>query len=147
MAEMSRIGKYEIRRELGRGAMGVVYEGYDPMIKRIVALKTWETLDSQQKAIITHACAAEAAFALNEMERLNVEALAALTERNGVKLRTFPATMIDAARGHARDVTGEIAGRSEIARKVVESYAGFRERAGKWANVSVTAVLDSRGSL
>jgi serine/threonine-protein kinase len=40
MADMSRIGKYEIRRELGRGAMGVVYEGFDPMIKRIVALKT-----------------------------------------------------------------------------------------------------------
>jgi tRNA A-37 threonylcarbamoyl transferase component Bud32 len=40
MAEMSRIGKYEIRSELGRGAMGVVYEGFDPMIKRIVALKT-----------------------------------------------------------------------------------------------------------
>ena len=43
MAEISRIGKYEIRRELGRGAMGVVYEGYDPMIKRIVALKTIRT--------------------------------------------------------------------------------------------------------
>ena len=45
----------------------------------IIALKLWETLDSQQKAIVSHACAAEAAFALNEMERLNVEALAALT--------------------------------------------------------------------
>jgi serine/threonine-protein kinase len=40
MAESSSIGKYEIRREIGRGAMGVVYEGYDPSIKRVVALKT-----------------------------------------------------------------------------------------------------------
>ena len=40
MAELSSIGKYEIRREIGRGAMGVVYEGYDPSIKRVVALKT-----------------------------------------------------------------------------------------------------------
>ena len=87
----------------------------------IVALKVWDALDAQQKAIVAHACAAEAAFALNEMERLNVEALAALTERNGVKLRTFPPAMIEAARGHARDITGEIATKSEIARKIVES--------------------------
>jgi TRAP-type mannitol/chloroaromatic compound transport system substrate-binding protein len=113
----------------------------------IVALKVWEKLDAQQKAIITHACAAEAAFALNEMERLNVEALAALTERHNVKLRTFPAAMVEAARGHARDVIGDIAGRNELSRKIVESYTGFRERAGRWANVSVRAVLDSRGGM
>ncbi len=35
-----KLGKYEIRRELGKGAMGVVYEGYDPSIERVVALKT-----------------------------------------------------------------------------------------------------------
>jgi len=40
MAEIESIGKFEIRREIGRGAMGVVYEGYDPAIKRVVALKT-----------------------------------------------------------------------------------------------------------
>ena len=37
---ITRLGKYEIRRELGRGAMGVVYEGFDPLIARVVALKT-----------------------------------------------------------------------------------------------------------
>ena len=40
MADIDKLGKYEIRRELGRGAMGIVYEGYDPLIKRSVALKT-----------------------------------------------------------------------------------------------------------
>ncbi|MGB1109197.1 MAG: serine/threonine-protein kinase, partial [Gammaproteobacteria bacterium] len=36
----TRIGKYLIRRLLGRGAMGVVYEGYDEDIDRRVAIKS-----------------------------------------------------------------------------------------------------------
>ena len=35
-----KLGKYEIRGELGSGAMGVVYEGWDPGICRRVAIKT-----------------------------------------------------------------------------------------------------------
>lgn len=40
MTEPKKLGKYEIRGELGQGAMGIVYDGFDPMIGRRVALKT-----------------------------------------------------------------------------------------------------------
>ncbi len=40
MTAIRKLGKYEIRGELGRGAMGIVYAGFDPMIGRLVAIKT-----------------------------------------------------------------------------------------------------------
>src|SRR5437763_3865539 len=44
----------------------------------LVSLKAWAGLEADLKAIVAHAAASEAAFALAEMERLNAEALAAL---------------------------------------------------------------------
>ena len=35
-----RFGRYEVQREIGEGAMGRVYRCFDPMMKRIVAVKT-----------------------------------------------------------------------------------------------------------
>ena len=40
MSSAKKLGKYELRREIGKGAMGVVYEAYDPFIQRTVAVKT-----------------------------------------------------------------------------------------------------------
>jgi serine/threonine-protein kinase len=34
------LGRYEVEKELGKGAMGVVYQGKDPKIGRVVAIKT-----------------------------------------------------------------------------------------------------------
>jgi branched-chain amino acid transport system substrate-binding protein len=35
----SRLGKYEIKAEIGKGGMGIVYLGYDPLLDRQVAIK------------------------------------------------------------------------------------------------------------
>ena len=111
----------------------------------IVSLSAWEALDAELRAIVAHACAAEASFALAEMERLNAEALAALIERHDVQLQELSGAMWStAARKVAAEVLGELAARSELARKVHDSYAAFRERTAPWSRVSIRAVLEAR---
>ena len=43
--EKPMLGRYQIERELGKGAMGVVYGGKDPKIGRVVAIKTMALSD------------------------------------------------------------------------------------------------------
>ena len=38
--EKPMLGRYQVEKELGKGAMGVVYMGKDPKINRVVAIKT-----------------------------------------------------------------------------------------------------------
>ena len=110
----------------------------------IVSLKLWETLDSETRAIIAHATAVEANFALSEMERLNAEALVALTGQHRVQLRAFPGDVIAAARKQATEVLAELGGRSDKARRVHASYTAFHERTAPWSRISLRAVLEAR---
>jgi TRAP-type mannitol/chloroaromatic compound transport system substrate-binding protein len=110
----------------------------------IIALKAWQSLDSELQVVVAHACAAEASYALAEMERLNIEALAALTSQDNVKLSTFPADLIDAARAQAKDVLAEVAGKSPGAAKVHASYMAFRDKVSTWSRISTEAVLQAR---
>ena len=48
------------------------------------------------------------------------------------------------ARKTAGEVLGELAERSERARKIHASYLAFRERTGPWSHISIRAVLDAR---
>jgi TRAP-type mannitol/chloroaromatic compound transport system substrate-binding protein len=111
----------------------------------IIALKAWNALSDELKAVVAHACATEANYALAEMERLNATALEALVNEHKVKLAVFPEDLIGAARKQANDVLGELAGRSAMTGKVHASYVAFRERTATWSRVSIESVLRTRG--
>ncbi len=69
LSSKAAFGRYEIERELGRGASGTVYLGFDPLISRQVAIKTLnyqqfsKTEIEQVKARFV--CEAEAAGSLS----------------------------------------------------------------------------------
>ncbi len=69
METIETLGKYEIKRPLGRGAMGTVYEGWDPIIARRVAIKTvrlpYESDPETEEALARFAREAQAAGRLN----------------------------------------------------------------------------------
>ncbi len=48
---MSRIGKYEIESEVGRGGVGRVYRAFDPTVGRLVALKVLNAETDQELAL------------------------------------------------------------------------------------------------
>src|SRR5947209_14719895 len=81
---MDKVGKYEVRGMLGRGAMGVVYEGFDPLIKRGVALKVIRSDqlqgDAAEGVLARFRREAEAAGRLNHP---NIVAIYDFAEDNG----------------------------------------------------------------
>ena len=67
-----------------------------------------------------------------------------LTSRDNAQLRTFPADLVAAARTTASDVLGELAAKSDRARKVYDSYTAFRDKISAWSHISIQAVLEAR---
>ena len=81
----NKLGKYELKREIGRGAMGVVYEGWDPMIERRVAIKCirQDQLDSAEADEILARFQREAKAA-GRMSHPNIVAVFEFGEEQGM---------------------------------------------------------------
>jgi len=137
----------DIALGLWRAAPNLAYPGFNKPNgtgECVVARRVWDKLDSEMRAIVSHACAAEASSALAEFERANAEALEALVTKNNVQLFRFPDDVVRTARGHADTILADVAGSSVIAKKIHDSYVGFRSRNARWSRVSIRAALEAR---
>ena len=79
MEELKTLGRYKIQGVLGKGAMGLVYEGLDPNLDRRVAIKT----------ILTRKLDPEAARMIAVRFEREVRAVARLNHRNIVQVYDF----------------------------------------------------------
>ena len=79
MDELKSLGRYQIQGVLGKGAMGLVYDGLDPNLNRRVAIKT----------ILTRKLDAEAARMISVRFEREVRAVARLNHRNIVQVYDF----------------------------------------------------------
>ena len=137
----------DIALGLWRAAPHLAYPGFNKPNgtgECIVARRVWDKLDSEMRAIVAHACAAEASSALAEFERANAEALEALVTKNNVKLFQFPVEIVRAARPHADAILADVAGGSALAKKIHDSYTAFRAHNARWSRVSIRAALEAR---
>ena len=79
MDELKTLGRYQIQGVLGKGAMGLVYDGLDPNLNRRVAIKT----------ILTRKLDPEAARMISVRFEREVRAVARLNHRNIVQVYDF----------------------------------------------------------
>ncbi|MBU2640737.1 MAG: serine/threonine-protein kinase [Thiobacillus sp.] len=78
------IGRYEILDEIGQGAMGTVYRARDPMIERVVAIKTVSISLLQQEGAGAEARFLREAQSAGRLSHPNIVTIYDVSEANGL---------------------------------------------------------------
>jgi len=111
----------------------------------IVSRAAFDALTPDLRAIVEHACTAEAAAGLAEAETLNAATYEALLREHRVEVRPFPAPVATAFRDAARAAVADLVARDAAARRVHDSYGAFLGRARAWSRMGTESFLRERG--
>lgn len=88
----------------------------------LVSLKAWDQLPDDLRGIVVESCRAEHTLGLADAAQTNSLALTEILGRYPVTLEAFPRSMMEAASRASSDLLTDIAGTSELAGRIVESY-------------------------
>ncbi len=98
---------------------------------------------SKDLQITIDAIAAETnIWSLSQFEARNSAALIGLIDKHHVKLRQFPAEMLDQLRKLSAEVIAEEAAKDKMATKVNDGFQAFKKQIGPWGMVSEKAYYD-----
>lgn len=104
-------------------------------LEYIVNKEKYDELPKDLQAIIKVATARINTWVLSEIEARNAETLARFIKK-GIDIRTFPTEVLDQLRVYTEEVIDQMVSGDPFARKVYESYNGFRQRARDYASIS-----------
>lgn len=109
---MEQLGRYEIRGELGKGGMGVVYRAFDPTLEREVAIKSvrLDGIDEAARAQLEERLSREARAAarLQHPNIVAVHDFFRIEDRAYIVMELVRGSMLDAmiAAGNRQNVAG-----------------------------------------
>jgi TRAP-type mannitol/chloroaromatic compound transport system substrate-binding protein len=96
----------------------------------------WDGLSAADQTLIAACCSSENDLMMAEFNARNGQALAELTENQGVKLHIFPKDVWSQVAKVSRDVINEIGLVDDISDRIVQSFISFQKRVSNWQQIS-----------
>ena len=145
------VGPYnDLTFGLHRVAEYYYYPGWQepgPTLELTINKKVWEGLPADLQAIIRYAAQSENQDMLDEYTARNNAALDELVNKHGVKLRRLPDDVLKALKDASDDVIETLVADNKDARKVYDSYRGFRDQSLQSMTVAEQSYMNVRSEL
>lgn len=104
----------------------------------------WNSLSTDDKAIVQFACAAENNRMFGEFNAKNGDALDTLINEHGVQLRRQSDEILKAIGDASGDVMSAVAAADPLSQKIYDNFLSFRKKAMGWTSLSETAYTAAR---
>ncbi|MEO0882286.1 MAG: TRAP transporter substrate-binding protein [Pseudomonadota bacterium] len=109
-----------------------------------INLKTWESLDQTEQAIIRSVCSEVNHLSLGEFTVQNAIHLDILKREHGTALRQFPADVMAQVQEISRDIRASAGAGGDIERRIYESFEDNLKKMRGWASISEGPFYASR---
>ena len=107
-------------------------------------LKVWNSLTSDQKAIVKAAAAAENSYTLAEYNAKNAITLEVMKTKHKIKLRKFSDEIMQGIGNASGQVIADAAKSDAMTAKVAKSYLDFRKKMIAWSKTADHAYANAR---